>query len=41
MVILKEVRPDLMIVTAFCVDKDEKAGYFERYKNYKEGNGNC
>ncbi len=41
MVVLKEVNPELMIVTAFCVDKDEKLNYYERYINYKEGNGNC
>jgi hypothetical protein len=41
MVVLKTISTDLMIVTAFCVDKDEQSIYYERYKNYKEGNGTC
>lgn len=41
MVVLKTIKPDLQIVTAFCVDDDEKLTYYERYKNYKDGKSNC
>lgn len=41
MVVLKPLSTDVMIVTAFCVDADEKATYFERYKDYVDGNGTC
>jgi hypothetical protein len=38
MVVLKEYEPEMQIVTAFCVDdKIEKARFYERYCNYKEG----
>ena len=41
MVVLKPVSTNLMIVTAFCVDDDEKLKFFERFKDYEEGNSNC
>lgn len=41
MVVLKPLSSDLMIVTAFCVDGDDKGTFFERYTDFKEGNGTC
>jgi hypothetical protein len=41
MVVTKEVEPNVQIVTAFCVDKDAKSTYFERYKNFKDGGATC
>lgn len=41
MVVVKEVSPDLQIVTAFCVDKEEEIKYFEWYNDYKDGKSNC
>lgn len=35
MVVLKEFKPDMQIVTAFCVDNDEKLKFYERYRDYK------
>ncbi len=37
MVVAADVRPDLRIVTAFCVDKDEKMKFYERYTDFKGG----
>ena len=37
MVVTVDVKPDLRIVTAFCVDKDEKKKFYERFKNFREG----
>jgi hypothetical protein len=41
MVVLKPLSIDLMIVTAFCVDLEDKDTFFERYKDYSDGNGTC
>jgi hypothetical protein len=41
MVVLKPVSSDLMIVTAFCVDSNEKNKFFERYKDFEDGNKTC
>ena len=41
MVVLKDLKADLQIITAFCVDKLDKLRFYERYVNYREGNGNC
>lgn len=41
MVVLKEVSKDLHVVTAFCVDGSQKATFYERFKDYNDGNGNC
>lgn len=41
MVVLKPFSSDLMIVTAFCVDEDDKIRFFERYNDFKDGNGTC
>lgn len=41
MVVLKNISADLQIVTAFCTDKDDQLKFFERYRNFSEGNGNC
>lgn len=41
MVVLKDISADVQIVTAFCVDDDEKLKYYERYKAYLEGNSTC
>lgn len=41
MVVLKPLSSDLMIVTAFCVDDDEKAKFHERFKDFQDGNGTC
>lgn len=41
MVVLKDVRADLQIVTAFCVDKQDKARFYERFVDYRDGNALC
>ncbi|NOS94693.1 MAG: hypothetical protein HOP30_22505 [Cyclobacteriaceae bacterium] len=41
MVVLKDVSQDLQIVTAFCVDKSQKATFYERFRDFQQGNGNC
>lgn len=41
MVVLKDIGKNVQIVTAFCVDKDEKFKFYERYTDYKEGKGTC
>jgi hypothetical protein len=41
MVVLKNISTDVQIVTAFCVDDDEKLKFYERYKAHKEGNSTC
>lgn len=41
MIVLKTITKDLKIVTAFCVDDDEKLKYYERFKNYQEGKSSC
>jgi hypothetical protein len=41
MVVLVNVAPDKQIVTSFCVDKDERETFFERYSNYREGKSGC
>ncbi len=40
-VVLKPISSDLMLVTAFCVDKDEKEKFYEKFKDFKDGNGTC
>ncbi|SDF99367.1 MULTISPECIES: hypothetical protein [Pedobacter] len=37
MVVTVDVKPDLRIVTTFCVDNDQKSKFYERYKNFQEG----
>lgn len=37
MVVLKTISEDFQIVTAFCVDDDEKLKYYERFKDFEEG----
>lgn len=41
MVVLKPLSVDFMIVTAFCVDQEDKSTFLERYKDYTDGNGTC
>ncbi|MDR3693331.1 hypothetical protein [Mucilaginibacter sp.] len=41
MVVLKDIGANVQIVTAFCVDPDEKLKYYERYTDYRDGNGTC
>jgi hypothetical protein len=41
MVVLKDVGANCQIVTAFCVDGDQKLKFYERYKDYQDGNGTC
>ncbi len=41
MVILKNVSTDVQIVTAFCVDSDEKTKFHEWYTLYNEGKSEC
>lgn len=41
MVVLKEINPTYQIVTAFCVDYEEKINFYELYKDYKDGKGYC
>lgn len=36
-VVLKPVQPDLMVVTAFCIDDYEKARYRKRYNDFRNG----
>lgn len=36
MVVLKTISNDFQIVTAFCVDDDEKQKYFERFRDFKD-----
>lgn len=40
-VVLKEISKDVRIVTAFCVDPEEKLTYFEWFKEYQGGRVNC
>lgn len=40
-VVLKNLSDDVQIVTAFCVDEEEKLKYFELYKNYGSGKSEC
>jgi hypothetical protein len=40
-VILKDVAKDVQIVTAFCVDEEEKLTYFGWFKEYTEGKSEC
>ena len=39
MVVLKEYRANFLIITAFCLDNDQKIKYYERFKAYKENHG--
>lgn len=41
MVVLKNVSVDLQIVTAFCVDAEEKIKYYEWFKDYEDGKSGC
>ena len=41
MVVTRDIGQDMKIVTAFCVDKDLKQGYHERYSDYREGKSDC
>ena len=40
-VVLKDVAKDVQIVTAFCVDEEEKLKYFGWYKEYEAGKSGC
>ncbi len=37
LVILKPIAPDLLLVTAFCVDKHEKIFHRKRHQQYRDG----
>lgn len=37
MVVTQDIKPDLRIVTAFCVDADQKKRFYERYSDFKDG----
>ncbi len=41
MVILKEISSELQIVTAFCVDADQKLKFFERFADFRDGKSDC
>lgn len=41
MVVLKPISKELQIVTAFCVDNDERLKYFEQFKKYEAGESGC
>lgn len=41
MVVLKDIAQNVQIVTSFCVDSDDKLMFYERYSDFKEGNGSC
>lgn len=41
MVVLKDFKEDVQIVTAFCVDQQEKLRFYERFVDYRDGNGTC
>jgi len=41
MVVLKEISPEYLIVTSFCVDKSDEGMYYERYKSFKAGESQC
>ena len=41
MVVLKTISEDFQIVTAFCVDDEDKFKFFERYRNYIDGIAVC
>ena len=41
MVVLKDVAKDVQIVTAFCVDEEEKLTYFGWFKEYTGGKSGC
>ena len=36
MVVLKPTQPDLMVVTAFCIDDFERARYRKRFNVYRD-----
>lgn len=37
MVVTVDVSPNVRIVTTFCVDKDEKQAFYERFKDFQDG----
>ncbi|WP_025146588.1 hypothetical protein [Pedobacter jeongneungensis] len=37
MIVTVDVKPDEQIVTTFCVDKDSKAEFYTRFKDFEEG----
>lgn len=41
MVVLVNIEPDKQIVTSFCVDDNEKLGYYAKYKDFIEGRCDC
>jgi hypothetical protein len=41
MVVLKPLSTDIQIVTAFCVDAEQKLNFFELFRNYEEGKSEC
>jgi hypothetical protein len=41
MVVLKTIGNFQQIVTAFCVDNDQKLIYYERFMDFRDGKGSC
>jgi hypothetical protein len=35
-IILREITPDLLLITSFSVDKEERYSFKKKYKEYKE-----
>lgn len=35
-IILREIIPSLLLITSFCIDKEERYGLKKRYENYKK-----
>jgi hypothetical protein len=41
MVVLKDIHGGVVIVTGFNVDKEDKVKFWEKYTDFRDGNGTC